>query len=115
MWKIFTLNGNYKWVNELPHLVSDYNARKDHTNGMRPCRRTPTERLLDMVYSAMKIAVPAKFEVGDSVRVSKYKTIFEKAYTPNWTTEWFTISKVQHINFVTYLLDDYHGKSAGAF
>jgi len=28
LWKIFTLNGNYKWVNELPRLVSDYNARK---------------------------------------------------------------------------------------
>ena len=26
MWKMFTLNGNYKWIDELPHLVSDYNA-----------------------------------------------------------------------------------------
>ncbi|XP_024880929.1 uncharacterized protein LOC112460478 [Temnothorax curvispinosus] len=28
MWKMFTLNGNYKWVDALPRLVSDYNARK---------------------------------------------------------------------------------------
>ena len=51
------------------------------------------ERLLDTMYSAIKIAGPAKFK-GDSVCVSKYKTIFEKDYTPNWTTEVLTIVKV---------------------
>ena len=25
-----------------------------------------------------------KFKVGDSVRISKYKNIFAKGYTPNW-------------------------------
>ena len=48
--------------------------------------------------------------------MSTYKTIFEKGYTPNWTTEVFTIVKVQRTNPVTYLLEDYCGKSvAGAF
>jgi len=85
---------------------------------MRPVDVTPAiaERLLTRVYSAIKVAGSAKFKVGDSVRVSKYKTIFEKDYTPNWTTEVFKILKVQRINPVTYLLEDYHGKFiAGAF
>ncbi|XP_036148436.1 uncharacterized protein LOC118647501 [Monomorium pharaonis] len=69
------------------------------------------ERLLDTIYSAIKIAGPAKFKVGDSVRVSKYKAIFEKGYTPNWTTEGFKIVKVQRTNPVTYLLEDYRGTS----
>jgi len=43
------------------------------------------------------------------VRVSKFKIIFEKDYTPNWTTEVFKIIKVQKTN-VTYLLEDYLGK-----
>ena len=118
MWKMFTLNGNYKWVDELPRLVSDYNARKHRTIGMRPSDVTSAiaEKLLGTVYSAIKIAGPAKFKAGDSVRVSKYKTIFEKGYTPNWTTEVFTIVKVQRTNPVTYLLEDYRGNSvAGAF
>jgi len=68
------------------------------------------------VYSAIKIAGTAQFKVGDSVRVSKYKTVFEKGYTPNWTTDVFKIIKVQRTNLVTYLLEDYRGKSiAGAF
>jgi len=74
------------------------------------------ERLLATVYSAIKIAGPAKFKIGDSVRVSKYKTVFEKGYTLNWTTEVFMIVKVQRTNPVTYLLEDYLEKSiTGAF
>jgi len=78
---------------------------------MRPADVTPAiaERLLDMVYSAIKIAGPSKFKVGNSVRVSKYK-IFEKDYTSNWTTEMCTIVKIQRTNPVTYLLEDYRGK-----
>jgi len=44
--------------------------------------------------------------MGDSVRVSKYKTVFEKGYTLNWTTEVFKIVKVQRTNPVTYLLEE---------
>jgi len=36
----------------------------------------------------------ARFKMGDSVHVNKFKTIFEKDYTPNWTTEVFRIVKV---------------------
>ena len=118
MWKQFTLNGNYKWIDLLSRLVSNYNVRKHRTIGVRPVDVTPAmaERLLDTIYSTIKIAGPAKFKVGDSVRVSKYKTIFEKGYTPNWTTEVFKIVKVQRTNPVTYLLEDYRGTSiAGAF
>jgi len=52
MWKMFTLHGNYKWIDALPRLVSDYNARKNRTIGMRPVDITPavTERLLPTFY-----------------------------------------------------------------
>ena len=118
MWKMFTLNGTYKWIDALPRLVSEYNARKHRTIGMRPVDVTPAiaERLLATVYNRVNIAGPAKFKVGDPVRVSKYKTLFEKGYTPNWTTEVFNIVKVQRTNPVSYLLEDYRKKSvAGAF
>jgi len=117
-WKMFTLNGNYKWIDLLSHLLSNYNTRKHRTIGMRPVDVTPavTERLLATVYSVIKIAGSAKFKVDDSICVSKYKTVFEKGYTPNWTTEMFKIVKVQRTNPVIYLFEDYRGKFiAGAF
>ncbi|XP_024888388.1 uncharacterized protein LOC112465190 [Temnothorax curvispinosus] len=85
---------------------------------MRPIDVTPAiaKRLLTTVYSAIKIAGLTKFKVGDRVRVSKHKTIFEEDYTPNWSTEMFKIVKMQHTNSATYLLEDYRGKSiVGAF
>ena len=37
-----------------------------------------------------------KFNVGDHVRISKYKNIFAKGYTPNWSEELFVVSKIKN-------------------
>ena len=37
-----------------------------------------------------------KFKVGDHVRISKYKNIFAKRYTPNWSEEVFVINKIKN-------------------
>ena len=34
-----------------------------------------------------------KFKVGDHVRIYKYKNIFAKGYTPNWSEKVFVIKK----------------------
>ncbi|XP_025159352.1 uncharacterized protein LOC112589601 [Harpegnathos saltator] len=89
MWKMFTLNGTYKWIDSLPHLIMEYNTRKHRTIGMRPIDVTPeiADKLLHTVYNNVKIAAPARFKVGDL------------------TT-----------NPATYLLEDSRGKSiAGGF
>ena len=36
-----------------------------------------------------------KFKVGDHVRISKYKNIFAKVYTPKWS-EVFIINKIKN-------------------
>ena len=51
-----------------------------------------------------------RFKKGDSVRISKTKHIFEKGYTPNWTTEIFSIVRVAPTNPVTYHIKDYQGQ-----
>jgi len=82
MWKQFTLNGNYRWI-DLLHLVSEYNARKHRTIGLRPIDVTPViaNKLLTTVYSRIKITAPARFKWAISVRMSKYKTLFEEDYS----------------------------------
>lgn len=51
----------------------------------------------------------AKFSVGDHVRLSEYRTVFDKSYTPNWTTAIFTVRKVQYnTDPITYLLRSYN-------
>ncbi|XP_050453257.1 uncharacterized protein LOC126852460 [Cataglyphis hispanica] len=74
------------------------------------------DKLLNSVYNNIKITAPAKFKLDDPVRVSKFTTIFEKGFTPNWTTEIFRIVKVQRTNPATYLLKDLRNEPiAGGF
>ena len=37
-----------------------------------------------------------KFKILDNVRISTYKNIFAKGYTPNWSEEVFVIKKVKN-------------------
>ena len=43
-----------------------------------------------------------KFKVGNHVRISKYKNIFAKGYTPNWSEDVFVIKKVKNTVPWTY-------------
>ena len=51
-----------------------------------------------------------KFKVGDYVRISKYKNIFAKGYTPNWSEEVFVIKKVKNTVPWTYVINDLNGE-----
>ena len=51
-----------------------------------------------------------KFKVGDHVRISKYKNIFAKGYTPNWSEEVFVIKKVKNTVPWTYITNDLNGE-----
>lgn len=110
MWKQFSLQGNYKWLDYLPKLVKQYNSTKHRTTGFRPIdiNKKNEQQILKSVYSHPKTidSKISKLKVGDYVRVSKYREAFVKGYTPNWSNELFKISKIQFTNPVTYILED---------
>lgn len=109
----FSLRGNYKWVDILQELVDEYNRSRHRTIKMAPkdVDSENEQELLNTVYNYKKI-IPdeaiARFKVGDHVRLSKYKSVFDKGYLPNWTTEIFVIRKIQYTP-ITYLLVDWEG------
>ena len=51
-----------------------------------------------------------KFKVGDLVRISKYKNIFAKGYTPNYSEEVFVVSKIKNTVPWTYVINDLNGE-----
>ena len=51
-----------------------------------------------------------KFKVGDHVRISKYKNIFAKRFTPNWSEEVFAIKKIKNTVPWKYVIDDLNGE-----
>lgn len=110
----FSLRGNYKWIDIIDSLVNEYNNTRHRTIRMAPkeVNSENEQELLNTVYNYERY-IPfnetSKFKIGDYVRLSKYKNIFEKGYLPSWTTEVFKISKIQYTNPITYLLVDWEG------
>ena len=51
-----------------------------------------------------------KFKVGDHVRISKFKNIFAKGYTPNWSEEVFVIKRIKNTVPWTYFIDYLNGE-----
>ena len=51
-----------------------------------------------------------KFQVGDRVRISKVKRMFEKSYLPNFTEEMFTVYKRMARQVPVYKLKDDAGE-----
>ena len=57
-----------------------------------------------------------QFRVGDHVRISKYKNIFAKGYTPNWREEIFAMKQIKNTVLWTYVISDLNGEEiVGSF
>lgn len=110
MWKEFSLQGNYKWLHMLQKLVDKYNNTVHRTIKLKPkdVNKTNEIFLLNTIFKIEPLKNKKfKFKVGDRVRISKNKTIFDKGYTQNWSNEIFKVIKVQKTRPPTYLLCDY--------
>lgn len=112
MWKMFSLQGSYKWVKILKKLMIQYNTSKHRTIKLPPIEVTKEneKQILKHAYTYPKLIRKNRYQVGDFVRISKFKTVFEKGYTPNWTTEIFKVIAINNKFPVTYLLEDYTGQ-----
>lgn len=114
MWKRFSLQGTYKWIDIIDTLMVEYNNRRHRTIKMAPIHVTADNEtyLLRHIYGKFEEnrTRTIKFDAGDHVRISHVKHMMEKGYTPNWTTEIFTITEVVNTNPITYKLKDYQNK-----
>lgn len=114
MWREFGVQGDYKWVSILPQLLQKYNTSIHRTIGMRPIdvRKKHEKELMKKINSSSsssKTKAVVKFKPGDTVRVSKFKALFAKGYTPSWSTELFTVNSVRNTVPPVYYLSDKEG------
>ena len=115
MWKYFTDNNTYKYIDVLPDLVEDYNNTVHSSTKLTPIEASKEENELKVWrnlypdrYKTSRLN--PKFSVGDEVRITKKKKIFEKGYTTRWTEEIFTIKEIRNTNPITYKLTDLQGE-----
>lgn len=112
MWKIFTARQSFQWISILSDIIDEYNDRKHSATRMSPNEASESPNSVKFYrlptytgYNYGKI----KFNVGDNVRISKHKAVFDKGYTQNWSNEIFVVSKVIKTNPVVYELRDQNG------
>ena len=95
------------YIDKLDDIVNEYNNTYHRTIKMKPVD------VKDNTYIDFKKEVndkDPKFKVGDHVRISKYKNIFAKGYTPNWSEEVFIVSKFKNTVPWTYVINDLNGE-----
>ena len=74
----------------LDDIVNEYNNTKHSTIKIKPIDVKDNKR----VYIDEHNEKRSRFKVGDRVRISIFKNIFAKGYTPNWSREIFIVNKI---------------------
>lgn len=110
MFKYFTANSTRRYIDVLNEMVNSYNNTRHSSIKMTPAKASlkANEKTVWMNLFGNEIhkAIKPKFSIGDKVRITKKKNIFEKGYTPRWTEEIFTISTIQYTDPPTYKITD---------
>ena len=94
------------YIDKLDDIVNEYNNTYHRVIKMKPVDVKDNTYIDSMQCSNDK---DPKFKVGGHVRISKYKNIFPKGYTPNWSEEVFVIRKVKNTIPWTYVINDLNG------
>ena len=102
LYKHRTATGKNVYYDVLDDVVNKYNHTKHNTIKMKPIDVKNNKR----VYTDEHNEKDSRFKVCDRVRISKFKNIFAKGYTPNWSTEIFIVDKVNDAVPYTYNLKD---------
>ena len=108
-----TAISNNVYFNVLDDIVDKYNNTVHRSIKMKPIDVTSDSYA---EYNEDSNVTKPKFKVGDHVRISKYKNIFAKGYTPNWSEEVFVINKIKNTVPWTYAISDLNGEEiTGSF
>ena len=91
LYKHMTATGKNVYYDVLDDIVTEYNNTKHNTIKMKPKDVGNNNK---RVYIDEHNEKRSRFKVGDRVRISKFKNIFAKGYTPNWSREIFIVNKI---------------------
>ena len=115
-WKMFTINNNTVYWDKIDKLVDDYNNMRRSSFKIKPVeasKKENEEKVFTNLYGDLIYLKPEKqkFEIGDKVRISKYKgQVFYKGHSPKWTVEIIVIDKVLPTKPITYKIVDSMGE-----
>ena len=107
LYKHMTATGKNVYYDVLDDVVNKYNNTKHSIIKMKPIDVKDNNK---RVYIDEHNEKDSRFKVGDRVRISKFKNIFAKGYTPNWSKEIFIVHKINDTVPYTYNIKDLNGE-----
>lgn len=121
LFKYLTYKNTYRYIDVLDKIVNAYNKSYHRTIKMSPSQVNDCNIL--EVYRNIKDSqkVPAKkrkpkLKIGDYVRITREKGIFEKGFSVSWTLEVFRVKSIAKRNPPVYYLADLAGEElSGTF
>ena len=107
LYKHMTASGKNVYYDVLDDVVNKYNNTKYSTIKMKPIdvknnKRVYIDEHNENDTTKSSSSERSRFKVGDRVRISKFKNIFAKGYTPNWSREIFIVDKINDTLPYTY-------------
>ncbi|XP_035207964.1 uncharacterized protein LOC118182682 [Stegodyphus dumicola] len=103
-----------KYIDVIDKLISSYNHTWHRSIKTEPVSVTlqNQEKIWKTLYGQQPVQNPisSDLKIGDTVRISREKMLFEKGYEQNWTREIFTIYKIIRRIPVVYKLKDLAGE-----
>lgn len=112
LYRVMTYRKTSRWIDVLSDVLDSYNRSRHRSIGMAPIDVVPenADEVAKRLYPP-KPPLKYKYDVGERVRIAKYKHVFQKGYLPNWSEEVFEIAEKHPTYPVTYGLKDLAGES----
>ena len=112
IYKYMTSISKNVYIDKLDDTANEYNNTYHRTGKMKPVD-VEEDTYIDSteLHSSKEVNDKyPKLKVGDHVRISKYKKVFAKGNTSNWSEEVFVIKKVKNTVPWTYVINDLNGE-----
>jgi hypothetical protein len=108
IYKYFCLKNTERYIDILDTLIQTYNNSYHRSIKTLPSKvnKENEKTIHQILYKKDSRDQVFNFEVGQTVRITKYKHIFEKGYTPKWTDEIFKVKNQIPRDPVVYKIED---------
>ena len=106
IWRYFKHFNTWNYIDNLQNFIYAYNHSEHRTIGMQPANATLNKSfdIWKKAFNPLKRRMLAqkrkpKFKVGDIVRMSIHKGVFEKGYVGTFKEDYYVIAKVKKLSY----------------